>query len=131
MKTTVQHDQHALLEWALCHAEQEPRLRCLCVGRQQRNMPRVYLPVSAQVLVVDTAGIAAPHIYNGCWIELKRLRAIGQPATPAQLWWIARLTEEGHYAAVCHGLVEAARKLCWYLHRPDLGEMLLDVRQGA
>ena len=136
-------EQQALFEWARLHEQAEPRLSLLyhspngelrtkatAAKLQQMGVksgvPDVHLPISVQVLVVGAAGFVVPQIYHGCWIELKRLRGVAQ-ATPAQAWWITRLIEEGHYAAVCHGWVEAARKLCWYLHRPDLGDML-DLR---
>lgn len=55
----------------------------------------------------------ARHGFHGLYIELKRRR--GGRASEEQVWWLARLRDEGYCAAICCGWEEAAAVIMDYL----------------
>ena len=127
-------EQEALFTWIQLMTGQEPRFalahhnangefRTKRTGAKLQRMgvlpgiPDIHLPIAAWHYQA-IGPIPGDHEYYGCWIELKRLT--GGEATEAQRIIHGLLRLYGHYVAVCHGWVEAAQVLAWYLHREDL-----------
>jgi len=56
--------------------------------------------------------------YHGLYIEMKTGKG---RATPEQNWWIEHLSQQGHFAEICHGWESAVKVLEWYLSLPGGG----------
>lgn len=77
--------------------------------------------------VPDTCLPYARGPYHGCWIEMKRMDAVGKRqggASDEQVERIEQLKVDGYWAGVCHGWMHARDTLNWYL---DLGEYYWDA----
>mgnify|MGYP001606049045 FL=1 len=130
-------EQVALITWCRLHETHEPRLALLyhipsgelrakrTAAKLQRmgvrpGIPDLHLPVASRHHAVDSPGTESWVGYYGCWIELKRLGRGG--LSIAQQEYCSLLVDARHYVKICHGWVEAAQALCWYLHREDLAK---------
>ena len=131
-------EQAALIAWCRLHEVREPRLALLyhipsgelrtkrTAAKLQKmgvrpGVPDLHLPIAVRHYTMDVRGESWVGYY-GCWIELKRADR-GELSLP-QKEYADLLMNAGHYVTCCHGWVEAAQTLCWYLHREDLGNGL-------
>lgn len=117
MKVTTElteaQEQALVIEWA----QYNPRLKWLYAipnggsrdKREAANLKRqgVKRGVSDLFLPVPCRG------YHGLYIEMKRTK--GGTVSPKQREFIADMTANGYYAAVCRGAQEAIKLIEWYM----------------
>ena len=111
----------ALIQWRDLHVKRHPELALLFAipnggFRNAREAARlkamgVKAGVSDYFLPVPRLGSS-----SGLWIELKT--GNNKPTKP-QLAWIAAMHEQGYWARVCYGWVDAAQAVCEYLGIPE------------
>ena len=133
-------EQTAVVTWCRLHKTTEPRLALIyhvpsgelraksTAAKLQKmgvrpGIPDIHLPIAVRHYHTEADGTERWVGYYGCWIEMKRMDRGG--LSTAQREYCGLLMDYGHYVKVCHGWVEAAQTLCWYLHREDLAKELL------
>lgn len=104
-------EQCALFEWVDWHVGQYPDLALLYAvpngGLRNKVIAAQLKRSGTRAGVPDVCLCVARKGWHGLFIELKYGR---NPATPEQLEWLARLTEQG-YLAVCVVGWQAAMKV--------------------
>jgi len=132
-------EQEALVRWAALHEAQEPRFRVLfavpngewraksTAGKLVKmgvraGVPDLCLPIPARFSHTDHDGTTRWVGFHALWLEMKPVDH--GVMSEAQQAFGHLLLDYGHYVALCHGWVEGAKTLCWYVHRDDLAKEL-------
>lgn len=110
-------EQKAVFEWAAAFERVYPELFLLAAipNGGYRN-PREAARLRAEGVkagVPDMILFVARGGYHGLAIEMKRQRAY--KISPKQICWMRRMSEQGWYAVVCQGAVQAQNIITKYL----------------
>ena len=109
-------EQCALVRWAQIQAHRRPEIGLLYAipngGRRDAVTGARLRAEGVRPGVPDLCLPWPSGKWHGLYIELK---APGGRASPAQRWWIERLTVAGYRADVCVGWEAAARLIMDYL----------------
>lgn len=116
---TESEEQQALFEWVEIQSGRYPVLELLYHipngGRRSKAEAGRFKAEGVKSGVPDLCLPVARGGFHGLYIELKRIE--GGKVEPSQTKWIAALTEQGYFATVCRGWLEASKALLWYLRR--------------
>ena len=116
---TESEEQQSLFSWAEIQAGRYPELRLLYHipngGRRSKAEAGRFKAEGVKPGVPDVCLPVARGLYHGLYIELKRVK--DGKTSEDQKTWIAELTKQGYYAAVCRGWAEASKVLLCYLRQ--------------
>lgn len=114
-KPTEHNEQRALVERIAWRANQNPVLCLLYAvpngGMRHRAIAGQMKAEGAKPGVPDLVLPVARGGWHGLYLEMKRP---GGRTSPEQRWWLAQLSEQGYYTAVCYGADEAERTILDY-----------------